>query len=88
MKLIPRNDYLLVIPDEQEIETPGGVFLPPVARTLPEEGLVRLVGPEAKETKPGDRVLFEKHGSQVELRVGVEVQILVSESSSVLAVIG
>lgn len=45
MKLRPLNDYALIQPAPEEEKTPGGLFIPSVAREKSQTGEVIAIGP-------------------------------------------
>jgi chaperonin GroES len=49
MKIKPLNDWAVVIPDEAEMRTAGGLFIPDSAKEKPAEGIVEAIGPGAYE---------------------------------------
>jgi chaperonin GroES len=81
MKFRPLHDQVLVIREESEQKTPGGIIIPDTAKEKPLEGKLVAVGPgkmdrEGKriplEVKVGDRVLFGRYGG-TEIKIdGVE----------------
>jgi chaperonin GroES len=81
MKIRPLNDRVLVIREEEEQKSAGGVIIPDTAKEKPQRGKVVAVGPgkvgeDGKRTplevKSGDRILFSKYaGTEIKLD-GVE----------------
>ena len=81
MKIKPLNDRVLVVREEQEQQSAGGIIIPDTAREKPQRGKVIAVGPGKigdngqripLEVKTGDRVLFSKYaGTDIALD-GVE----------------
>jgi len=81
MKFRPLHDQVLVIREESEQKTPGGIIIPDTAKEKPQKGKLVAVGPgrmdrEGKriplEVKVGDRVLFGRYGG-TEIKIdGVE----------------
>ena len=81
MKIRPLNDRLLVIREEKEQKSSGGIIIPDTAKEKPQRGRVVAAGPgkmaeDGKriplEVKKGDRVLFGKYaGTEIKLD-GVE----------------
>jgi chaperonin GroES len=56
MKVKPLNDWVVIIPDEAEGRTAGGIYIPDSAKDKPAEGVVEAVGPGAyEEEKPGKK---------------------------------
>ena len=93
--LHPLDDRLVVLAEEAEEKTAGGILLPDTAKQKPQQGKVLAVGPgrltdagtrAALGVKIGDTVLYGKYsGSDVEVG-GVEYKIL--RESDVLAKLG
>jgi len=81
MKIRPLNDRLLVIREEEEQKSTGGIIIPDTAKEKPQRGKVISAGPgkigeDGKriplEVKKGDRILFAKYaGTDIKLD-GVE----------------
>ncbi|MGD2013541.1 MAG: co-chaperone GroES [Desulfobacterales bacterium] len=81
MKIRPLNDRVLVIREEEEQKSAGGIIIPDTAKEKPQRGKVVVAGPgkmgeDGKrvplEVKEGDRILFAKYaGTDIKLD-GVE----------------
>ena len=81
MKIRPLNDRMLVIREEEEQKSAGGIIIPDTAQEKPQRGKVIAagsgkMGEDGKriplEVKEGDRVLFSKYaGTEIKLD-GVE----------------
>ena len=81
MKIRPLNDRVLVIREEEEQKSAGGIIIPDTAKEKPQRGKIVAAGPgkmgeDGKrvplEVKAGDRVLFSKYaGTDIKLD-GVE----------------
>ncbi len=81
MKIRPLNDRVLVIREEEEQKSAGGIIIPDTAKEKPQRGKVISAGPgrmgeDGKrvplEVKVGDRILFGKYaGTDIKLD-GVE----------------
>ena len=81
MKIRPLNDRVLVIREEEEQKSAGGIIIPDTAKEKPQRGKIVAAGPgkmgeDGKrvplEVKAGDRVLFSKYaGTEIKLD-GVE----------------
>jgi chaperonin GroES len=81
MKIRPLNDRVLVIREEEEQKSVGGIIIPDTAKEKPQRGKVVAAGPgkmgeDGKriplEIKKGDRVLFGRYaGTEIKLD-GVE----------------
>jgi chaperonin GroES len=73
IKLQPLNDRVVVVREEADERTAGGIVLPDKAREKVNRGKVIAAGPgklnkEGRRTamtvKPGDRVLMNKYGGE------------------------
>ena len=81
MKIKPLNDRVLVIREEEEQKSTGGIIIPDTAKEKPQRGRIVAAGPgkmgeDGKRTpldvKEGDRILFSKYaGTEIKLD-GVE----------------
>lgn len=58
------RDDVFVIPMEDPDLTPGGLWVPPKAKQRVDQGIVKYVGPEVKEIRRGDHVLFGGYTGQ------------------------
>ena len=85
MNIRPLNDRILVLREEKEEKTRGGIVIPDTAKEKPQEGKVVAVGPGKvnekgeripPDVKENDRVLFGKYAGN-EIRVeGIEYSIM------------
>ena len=81
MKIRPLNDRVLVVREEEEQKSAGGIIIPDTAKEKPQRGKIVAVGPgkmsddgkrSPLEVKSGDRILFTKYAG-TEIKVdGVE----------------
>jgi chaperonin GroES len=77
MKIRPLNDRVLVLREDEEQKSAGGVIIPDTAKEKPQRGKVVAVGTGKidkngkripLELKVGDRILFGKYaGSEIKL---------------------
>lgn len=81
MKIRPLNDRVLVIREDEEQKSDGGIIIPDTAKEKPQRGKIVAVGPGkmgddgkriSMEVKKGDRVLFSKYGGTEIKLDGVE----------------
>lgn len=70
MKIRPLNDRVLVLREEEEQKSTGGIIIPDTAKEKPQRGKVIAVGPgkfskDGKripmDVKAGDRIFFSKY---------------------------
>jgi chaperonin GroES len=81
MKIRPLNDRILVIREEEEQKSAGGIIIPDAAKEKPQRGKIVSAGPgkvgedgkrKPLEVKSGDRILFSKYaGTEIKID-GVE----------------
>lgn len=86
MKIKPLKDRLVVKYSSEELEkTPGGIYVPDVAKEKPQRGTVIEVGSEVKEVKVGDTVLFDKYaGSKIKVD---DVEYLIIKEEEILGIV-
>jgi chaperonin GroES len=95
--LKPMEDRVVVLPNEKEETSPGGIVIPDNARKKSLRGKVLAVGPgklrevDAQPQKPvvkvGDEVLYSQYiGQEVELP-GTKEKVLVMRESEIMAVL-
>jgi len=96
--LRPRNDHVVVLRDDAEDVTPGGIILPDNAQekpakgevvAMPIHGLKKWAASATASTKPdlhvGDKVIFSRHaGTEVNIDLGAYVII---DQKDILAVV-
>lgn len=89
MNVKPLSDRVLVLPNEAEEKTAGGLIIPDTAKEKPLAGKVVAVGPGTKdvqmEVKVGDEVLYGKY-SGTEITVDGTAYLMMKQSD-IMAVI-
>ena len=90
----PLDDRMIIIPDDPEEVTAGGIVLPDSAREKPQRGKVLATGPGklldsgergTMSVKKGDVVFYGKY-SGTEVEVGGETYVIVREGD-ILAIV-
>jgi chaperonin GroES len=76
--LQPLSDYVVAVPEEAEPKTASGLYLPEKAQEKPKTAKVVATGPNAKQVKAGDRIVYKSY-STTEVKVGDTEYILVKE---------
>lgn len=86
MKIKPLKERVVVKYSSEELEkTPGGIYVPDVAKEKPQKGEVIAVGSEVKEVKVGDTVLFDKYsGSKIKVD---DVEYLIIKEEEILGIV-
>lgn len=68
-KIVPLFDNVLIKPEEAEVKTATGIYLPDSAKEKPQKGTVMAVGPGATDNngkivpmqvKKGQKVMYKK----------------------------
>lgn len=85
MNLQPLADRIVLEQVESEEKTSSGIILPDSAKEKPEQAKVVAVGPDVKELKTGDMVLYTKYGPN-EVKVDGNEYLIVKEED-VMAII-
>jgi chaperonin GroES len=83
-KLVPMQGYVLVEPDEQALQTKGGIYLPEATEHIPQTGTLIAVG-EGVKLKVKTKVLYKKWGGNDVTIEEIKYQFLREED--ILAVI-
>ena len=76
--LQPLGDYVVAVGEEAQTKTASGLYLPDKAQEKPKTAKVVAVGPNAKQIKSGDRIVYKSY-STTEVKVGKDEYILVRE---------
>lgn len=84
--LKPLGDYVVAQAEAAESKTASGLYLPEAAKEKPKTSVVMAVGPDVKQVKVGDRIVYKVY-SNTEVKVGKEEYILIKEED-ILATVG
>lgn len=76
--LQPLGDYVVAQAEEAQTKTASGIYLPENAQEKPKTAKVVAVGPNAKQLKAGDKIVYKSY-STTDVKVGGEEYILVKE---------
>lgn len=76
--LQPLGDYVVAVSEAAESKTASGLYLPDTAQEKPKTAKVVAVGPNAKQIKVGDRIVYKSY-SNTDVKVGKDDYILVKE---------
>jgi chaperonin GroES len=74
----PLADYVVAQAEEAESKTASGLYLPDNAKEKPKTSIVVAVGPEVKQVKVGDRIIYKSYSS-TDVKVGREEFMLIKE---------
>ncbi len=76
--LQPLGDYVVATAEAAETKTTSGIYLPDSAAEKPKTAKVVAAGPNAKQLKAGDRIIYKTY-STTEVKVAGTEYILVKE---------
>lgn len=76
--LQPLGDYVVAVGEEAKTKTASGLYLPDNAQEKPKTAKVVAVGPDAKQVKTGDRIVYKSY-STTDVKVADKDYILVKE---------
>ncbi len=83
VNLKPLADRVLVLPEQAEEKTAGGIIIPDTAKEKPQKGTVVACGEGKKDepitVKPGDKVLYGKY-SGTEITIDGKDYLIMRES--------
>ena len=74
----PLGDYVVAEPEEAPTKTASGLYLPDKATEKPKVAKVVAVGPNAKQVKVGDRILYKSY-SPTEVKLDSKEYLLIKE---------
>jgi chaperonin GroES len=76
--LQPLGDYVVATQEEAATKTASGLYLPDKAQEKPKTAKIVATGPNAKQVKAGDRIIYKGY-STTEIKVDGQEYILVKE---------
>lgn len=74
----PMADRLLATKEEAQTQTASGLYLPDDAREKSVVATVEAIGPEVKNIKVGDRIIYKEYSTS-ELKLDGKEYIIVKE---------
>jgi chaperonin GroES len=74
----PLGDNIVAQAEEASNKTASGLYLPDNAQEKPKTATVMAVGPQAKQVKVGDRIIYKSY-STTDIKVGKDAYIIVKE---------
>lgn len=83
--LTPLGDYVVAVGEEAETKTASGLYIPTQSAEKPKTAKVVSVGPDAKQVKVGDRIVYKSY-STTEVKVSGTEYILV-KAEDILATV-
>ena len=86
MKIKPLGERLLVLREEVEATSSGGIILTESYQEKPNQGEVKAIGDDVTTVKVGDTIVFGKYSSNETLQVDDD-ELIILELKDVKAVI-
>jgi chaperonin GroES len=94
MKIKPLHDRVLVLREDEEQKSAGGIIIPDTAKEKPQRGTVVAVGTGKRdkdgkriplEVKKGDRILFGKYaGTEIKIK---NIEHVVMREDDILSIL-
>ncbi len=76
ISLEPLDDYLVIEPVDEDVETRTGLIIPQSAEAGCRSGIVTAIGEDPAGVQPGDKVLFPKEAGYDVRLGGVAAKVL------------
>ncbi len=78
----PLADRVVAAKEEAKAQTASGIYLPDTAKEKPAYAIVEAVGPDVKNIKVGDKILYDNgFDKSSELKYGNKEYIIVREKN-------
>lgn len=75
----PLADRVVAVKEQAQTKTAAGLYLPDSAKEKSSVAVVKAAGPDVKDIKPGDRIVYKEY-STTELKIdGTEYLIVKAE---------
>ena len=85
----PIEDRVLILPEEAEVKTETGIYIPEEAKEIPHAGVIKAIGSGTKDRpmqrKVGERVVYSKYAS-TEIKYQGKEYVLVN-TKDILAIL-
>ncbi len=83
MTLKPLKDRVVAYKEQPKSKTASGLLLPSDSKEKPAYAVVESVGPDVKEVKKGDKIIYKEYsGTNVKLN---DTEYLILEEKDILA---
>lgn len=76
--ITPLADRVVATREKAEAKTVSGLYLPDSAKEKPAYAVVESVGPDVKNLKTGDKIVFKEYAT-TELKIGDKEYLVVKE---------
>lgn len=82
----PLADYVVAVAEEAESKTASGLYLPDNAKEKPKTAKVLVVGPDVKQVKVGDRIIYKNTYDVTEVKQDRTEYLIVKEENIIATV--
>lgn len=76
--ITPLADRIVAVREKAETKTISGLYLPDNAKEKPAYAVVEAVGPDVKQVKKGDKIVFKEY-TTTEVKVNSTEYLIVKE---------
>lgn len=83
--ITPLADRVVAVREEAKAQTASGIYLPDNAKEKPVMAEVKAIGPEVKQVKLGDKIVYKEY-APTELKVN-GVEYLIVKEDDILATV-
>lgn len=81
----PLADRVVAVREKSEAKTASGLYLPDSAKEKPAYAVVKAVGPDVKDIKPEQKIVFKEY-TTTELKIA-DIEYLIVKEEDVLATV-
>ena len=74
----PLADRVVAVREEAKTQTTSGIYLPETAKEAPITAKVTAVGPEVKQVKVGDQIVYKNYAT-TELKLDATTYLIIKE---------
>ena len=75
----PLGDRVVAVREQAATKTAGGLYLPDTAKEKPVFASVKAIGPDVKQLKVGDKIIYKEYSTTELTADGVEYLIVKEE---------
>jgi chaperonin GroES len=81
----PLADRVVAVREKKQSQTASGLYLPDSAKEKPVAAVVEAVGPDVKNVKKGDKIIFKEY-TTTEIKIS-DVEYLILKEEDILATV-
>lgn len=76
--ITPLSDRVVAVREVAETKTSSGLYLPESAKEKPVAAVVQAVGPDVKDVKKNDKIIYKEY-STTELKINGQEYLIIKE---------